>query len=90
MAWLTCVRALTGLQLYIETEDGQAAELDVHAFIDGLDELRDPILFARVSISELGELIWKTNRDIIDPDSVREMLAVGEPYALILHEPKIT
>lgn len=40
MAWLTCVRVLPGLWLYIETEDGHAAELDVHAFIDGFDELR--------------------------------------------------
>ena len=89
MAWLTCVRALPGLRLYIETADGQAAELDVHAFIDGLDELRDPVLFARVSISDLGELIWP-NRDMIGPDSVREMLVAGEPYALILRELKIT
>lgn len=41
MAWLTCVHALPGLRLYIETEDGRAAALDVHAFIEGLDELRD-------------------------------------------------
>jgi Protein of unknown function (DUF2442) len=83
MAWLTCVRALPGLRLYIETEDGQAAELDVHAFISGLDELRDPALFARVSISEFGELIWP-NRDCIGPDTVREVLAAGEPYAVNL------
>ena len=83
MAWLTCVRALPNLRLYIETQDGQTAELDVHAFIAGLDELRDPTLFARVSISELGELIWP-NRDSIGPDTVREMLAAGEPYAVSL------
>ena len=35
------------------------------------------------------ELIWP-NRDIIGPDSVREMLVAGEPYALILGELKIT
>jgi hypothetical protein len=88
MAWLTCVRALPGLRLYIETQDELAAELDVHAFIGGLDELRDPALFARVTLSELGELVWP-NRDIIGPDNVREMLIAGEPYAKILSGRKI-
>jgi hypothetical protein len=61
----------------------------VHAFISGLDELRDPTLFARVSISELGELVW-LNRDSIGPDTVREMLVAGAPYAVNLRGSWIT
>jgi hypothetical protein len=83
MAWLTCARALPGLRLYVETADGISAELDVHAFIAGLNELRDPALFERVSISELGELSWP-NGDVIGPDSVAAMLTAGRPYAQIL------
>jgi hypothetical protein len=89
VAWLTCVRVLPGLRLYVETEDGRAAEIDVHAFIGGLDELQDPVLFAKVSISALGELIWP-NGDLIGPDDVAEMLESGSPHALALPEPKIT
>lgn len=51
VAWLTCVKVLPGLRLYVEIQDGRAAEIDVHAFIGGLDALRDPALFAKVSIS---------------------------------------
>lgn len=85
MAWLTCARALPGLRLYVETEEGISAELDVHAFIAGLDELRDQFLFDKVSISELGELTWP-NGDVIGPDSVAAMLTAGSPYARVLSD----
>ncbi len=88
MAWLTCVRALPGLRLYIETRDGHAAELDLHAFIGGLDELRDPARFARVSISDLDELVWPDG-NLVGSDTVREMLVAGEPYAVVLRGPQI-
>ena len=87
MAWLTCVRALPGLRLYIETADGQAAELRrarVHR--RPRLQLRDAVLFTRVSMSDLGELDLRPNRDMSGPDSVRAMLVAGEPYALILRE----
>jgi hypothetical protein len=83
MAFLTCVRVLPGLRLYIETEDGRSAEIDVHAYVGGLDELMDPVRFAKVSISELGELSWP-NGDFVGPDTVAEMLDAGSPYALVL------
>jgi hypothetical protein len=83
MAWLTCVKVLPGLRLYIETRDGRAAEIDVHAFIGGLHELREPTLFAKVSISELGELRWP-NGSSVGPDDVDQMLAAGPPYAIVL------
>jgi hypothetical protein len=77
---------LPGLRLYIETQDGQSAEIDVHAFIGGLDELCDPAQFARVSITELGELRW-SNGQVIGPDTVAQMLGAGPPYAFILPSP---
>ena len=83
MAWLTCVKVLPGLRLYIETQDGRSAEIDVHAFIGGLDALRDPALFAKVSISELGELSWP-NGDSVGPEHVEQMLSEGAPDATLL------
>ena len=83
MAWLTCVKVLPGLRLYIETRDGRSAEIDVHASIAGFDELREPTLFAKVSISELGELRWP-NGDSVSPDEVERMLAAGPPHAIVL------
>ena len=83
MPWLSCVKVLPGLRLYVETQDGRRAEIDVHAFIGGLDDLRDPTLFARVSLNELGELSWP-NGNVIGEDDVAEMMAAGSPYAVIL------
>ena len=77
---------LCSLSRYVETRDGRTAEIDVHAFIGGLDALRDSALFAKVAISELRELTWPSG-DSVGPEQVEQMLSEGAPYAVLL--PKV-
>lgn len=80
MRWITCVQVRPHLRLYVELQNGRTGEIDIFAFIGGLDELRDPALFAQVLVDELGVLTWP-NGQTISPEDVEAMLA-REPPAL--------
>src|SRR6185503_7639021 len=64
MRWITCVQVRPNLRLYVEVQDGRTGEIDIFAFIGGLDELRDPALFAQVFVDDLGVLTWPNGQTI--------------------------
>lgn len=75
------IQARPNFRLYVELADGRSGEVDMSSELWGpmFDPLRDPALFARVTLDELGIPTWPNGADLA-PEFLEERLeAVGSP-----------
>jgi hypothetical protein len=81
MGWVTCVQARPNQRLYVELQDGRSGEIDLSSDWGELQqlqiELRNPALFAQVTVSELGEVTWP-NGASLTPERIERMLSGEE------------
>lgn len=74
-AALTRVEARSGWRLYIEFADGTCGEvvLEDRLFGPVFEPLRDPAVFAQVTLDEFGAPCWPNGADLA-PDGLYERL----------------
>jgi hypothetical protein len=78
MDWdVTTVRALPDFTLEVELADGRRGVFDLRPFLGrpGLQRLKDPAYFSRVSI-RMGALTWPHDEDVA-PDTLAANLKVA-------------
>ncbi|MBV8844990.1 MAG: DUF2442 domain-containing protein [Bryobacterales bacterium] len=70
-----------GYKLLIEFEDGVSGTLDLSKELYGpvFEPLRDPLLFAQVSIDEYGVICWPNGADLAPEVIHEEFLAATFP-----------
>ncbi|HOZ48803.1 MAG TPA: DUF2442 domain-containing protein [Candidatus Hydrogenedentes bacterium] len=70
------VKPLADYRLHVEFADGTQGEIDLSERLFGpvFDPLRDPEVFAQVSIDEFGVVCWPNGADLA-PDALYETVA---------------
>jgi hypothetical protein len=77
---LTLVQARPNYRLYVELADGRSGEIDLTSELWGpmFDPLRDPAVFAQVTLDEIGIPTWPNGADLA-PEFLEEKLALASP-----------
>ena len=77
-ASLRRVEALPNARLLVEFSDGVTGEIDLSSRLFGpmFEPLRDPVMFARVSLDEFGVPCWPNGADIA-PDALYRLAAAA-------------
>lgn len=72
---IASVKPLPGFRLHLKFEDGVSGEVVIADRLFGpvFEPLRDPSLFARVSIDEFGVVCWPNGADLA-PDTLHAAL----------------
>jgi hypothetical protein len=80
MIRVTDVEVLEGARLRVAFSDGTAGEIDLSARLFGpvFEPLRDPGLFARVTVDEFGALSWPNGADLA-PDALHARITGRTP-----------
>jgi hypothetical protein len=78
------VTACGGYALQVLFDDGMSGEVDLSARLFGpvFEPLRDPLLFAKVTVDEYGAICWPNGADVAPDALYRAMFSRVEPGVL--------